>query len=60
MGIRHLAGLVRSLREEVHFPVFLSADDTRSLPRAVAAAKAGYDAIVFDLSTLPRRDPAEQ
>lgn len=55
MGIRHIAALVRVLREEVNVPIFLNADDTHSLPGAVAAAKARYDAIVFDLSAIPGR-----
>jgi fructose-bisphosphate aldolase class II len=53
MGTRQLAALVRSLREEFDFPIFLNADHTHSLPNAVEAARAGYDAIVFDLSALP-------
>src|SRR6266404_5773675 len=53
VGTRQLAALVRSLREEFDFPIFLNADHTHSLAKAVEAAKAGYDAIVFDLSTLP-------
>jgi len=53
LGVYQIAVLVRGLREEYDFPIFLNADDTRSLPKAVAAAKAGFDAIVFDLSALP-------
>jgi len=53
IGVRQIAALVRSLREEFDFPIFLNADHTRSLPKALAAAKAGFDAIVFDLSALP-------
>jgi fructose-bisphosphate aldolase class II len=53
MGTRQIAALVRSLREEFDFPVFLNADHTHSLAKAVEAAKAGFDAIVFDLSALP-------
>jgi fructose-bisphosphate aldolase, class II len=52
IGVRQIAALVRSLREEHDFPIFLNADHTHSLPKAVAAAKAGFDAIVFDLSAL--------
>src|SRR5215471_21357182 len=52
MGVRQTAALVRSLREEFDFPIFLNADHTHSLARAVDAAKAGFDAIVFDLSAL--------
>ncbi|HUK92216.1 MAG TPA: class II fructose-bisphosphate aldolase [Blastocatellia bacterium] len=53
MGTRQIAALVRSLREEFDFPIFLNADHTHSLAKAVDAAKAGFDSIVFDLSALP-------
>ncbi len=53
MGVPQIAVLVRSLREEFDFPIFLNADHTHSLVKAVEAAKAGFDAVVFDLSALP-------
>ena len=53
VGTRQIAALVRSLREEFDFPIFLNADHTHSLEKAIEAAKAGFDAIVFDLSALP-------
>jgi fructose-bisphosphate aldolase class II len=53
IGARQLAALVRSLREEFDFPIFLNADHTHSLAKAVDAVKAGFDAVVFDLSSLP-------
>lgn len=53
MGTRQIAALVRSLREEFNFPIFLNADHTHSLAKAMEAAKAGFDAIVFDSSALP-------
>jgi fructose-bisphosphate aldolase, class II len=53
LGVRQLAALVRSLREEWGCPIFLNADHTHSLAKAVEAAEAGFDAIVFDLSALP-------
>jgi fructose-bisphosphate aldolase class II len=53
MGSRQIAALVRSLREEFDFPIFLNADHTHSLSKALEAARAGFDAIVFDLSALP-------
>jgi fructose-bisphosphate aldolase class II len=53
LGVRQIAALVKSLREEHGFPVFLNADHTHSLDSAIAAAKAGFDSIVFDLSALP-------
>jgi len=52
MGVRQIAALVRSLREEFDFPVFLNADHTHTVKKAIEAAKAGFDAIVFDASAL--------
>src|SRR5215472_15160271 len=53
IGVRQITSLVRSLREECDCPIFLNADHTHSLAKAVQAAKAGFDAIVCDLSALP-------
>jgi len=52
LGVRQASALVRSLREEFEFPIFLNADHTHTLESAIQAAEAGYDAIVFDLSAL--------
>jgi len=53
MGVSQIAALVRSFREEFDFPVFLNADHTHTLKKAVEAAKAGFDSVVFDTSALP-------
>ena len=53
LGVRQIAALVRSLREEYDFPIFLNADHTHSLAHALDVAKAGFDSVVFDLSALP-------
>lgn len=53
VGVRQIAALVHSLRDEFAFPIFLNADHTHSLADAVEAAKAGFDAVVFDCSALP-------
>jgi fructose-bisphosphate aldolase, class II len=53
MGVRQIAALVRSLREQFDFPIFLNADHTHSLLEAEEAARAGFDPIVFDVSALP-------
>lgn len=52
-GVRQLAVVLNSLREEVNVPVFLNADHTHSLAKAVEAAKAGFDEIIVDFSALP-------
>ncbi len=53
LGVRQIAILVRSLREEFDFPIFLNADHTHTLGKAIEAAKAGFDSIVFDASAQP-------
>ncbi len=60
LGTRQLAAVVRSLREEFDFPIFLNADHTHSLAKAVEAVKAGFDAVVFDLSALPLEENVRQ
>ena len=52
-GVRQLAALVNSLRQETDAPIFLNADHTHSLAKAVEAAKAGFDEIIVDFSALP-------
>src|SRR5246500_603288 len=52
-GARQLAALVKSLRQETDVPVFLNADHTHSLAKAVEAANAGFDSVGVDFSALP-------
>jgi fructose-bisphosphate aldolase class II len=60
LGVPQIAALVKSLRDEEGFPIFLNADHTHSLDSAIAAAEAGFDAIVYDLSALPFEENAKQ
>ena len=60
MGVGQVSALVKSLREEYDFPIFLNADHTHSLNSAIEAAKAGFDWIVFDVSTLPFEENVRQ
>src|ERR1700733_9884657 len=60
LGVAQIAALVKSLREKDGFPLFLNADHTHSLDSAIAAAKAGFDSIVFDLSALPFEENVKQ
>jgi fructose-bisphosphate aldolase, class II len=53
MGVGQIAAVVKSIREEFDFPIFLNADHTHSLSSAREVARAGFDSIVFDLSVLP-------
>jgi fructose-bisphosphate aldolase, class II len=60
LGTTQIAALVKSLREEHGFPLFLNADHTHSLESAIAAVKAGFESIVFDLSALPFEENIRQ
>jgi fructose-bisphosphate aldolase, class II len=60
LGVAQIAALVKSLREEHGLPIFLNADHTHSLESALAAAKAGFDSIVYDLSALPFAENVKQ
>ena len=52
-GARQLAALVKAEREESGLPLFLNADHTHSLAKAIEAANAGFDAVTIDFSALP-------
>ena len=60
LGVAQIAALVRSLRGGQGIPIFLNADHTHSLESAMAAAKAGFDSIVYDLSALPFAENVKQ
>lgn len=60
VGTAPIAAFVRVLREESNFPLFINADHTHSLPKAIEAAKAGFDSIVFDMSALPFEENVKQ
>ncbi len=53
IGVRQIAALVKSIRDESNQPVFLNADHTHSLAKAEEAARAGFDMILFDGASLP-------
>ena len=60
IGLRQVAALVKSIRDQGDYPLFLNADHTHSLPKAVDAAKAGFDAVIFDGSELPFEENVKQ
>ena len=60
MGVRQVAALVESLRDEYGFPIFLNADHTHSRASAEEVARARFDSIVFDLSALPLEQNVRQ
>lgn len=56
VGVKQAAALIKSLREEYDYPIFLNADHTHSLDKAKEAAMAGFDEIIFDNSSLPMEE----
>ena len=60
MGVRQVAALAASIRDEYAYPIFLNADHTRSLANAEAAARAGFDEVLFDGSALAYEENVEQ
>lgn len=60
IGLHEAAALVKTLRQDLGQPIYLNADHTHSLEKSLAAARAGFDLIVFDLSKLPFEENAKQ
>jgi len=60
VGVKQAAALVRSLRDEFGYPIFLNADHTESLEHVREAAQAGFDEVMFDGSKLPFEQNAKQ
>jgi fructose-bisphosphate aldolase class II len=48
VGVHEAVALVKTLREENNYPIFLNADHTYSFERVKEAIDAGYDAVIFD------------
>ncbi len=53
IGPRQAVALIKSLREEYEYPIFLNADHTHSFQKAKEALQTGYDAILFFFFFLP-------
>lgn len=53
IGIKQAVALVKSLREEFNYPIYLNADHTYSLKKVKEALEAGVDSVIFDGAKLP-------
>lgn len=58
VGIRQAVALVRSLRDEFDYPIYLNADHMYSFEKVKEAIDAGYDAAIFDGTELPFEENA--
>lgn len=52
IGVRQVASLVKSIREEFDYPIYLNADHTYSFERVKEAIDAGFDSVIFDGAKL--------
>lgn len=48
LGVKQVAALVRSLREEFDYPIYLNADHTHSFDRVKEVIDAGFDSVIYD------------
>jgi len=52
IGTKQAVALIKSLREEYDYPIFLNADHHYSFEKVKEAVDAGYDAVIFDATGL--------
>ena len=52
IGTKQAVALVKSLRDEYNFPIFLNADHTKTVEGVKEVIDAGYDAVIFDGTDL--------
>ncbi len=56
MGVKQIAALVKSFRDEYDYPIFLNADHTYSFEGVKACIDAGFDSVIFDGTSLSHED----
>jgi fructose-bisphosphate aldolase, class II len=56
VGVRQTAALVKSIRDQFNYPIFLNADHTYSFEKVKEAVDAGFDSVIFDGAKLPLED----
>lgn len=52
VGVKQAVALVKSIREEFDYPIFINADHTYSVERVKEAVDAQFDAVIFDGAKL--------
>lgn len=53
VGHKQVVALIKSLREEYNYPIYLNADHHKSLESIKKAMEAGFDAVLFDAGKSP-------
>lgn len=52
VGVKQIAAIVKSIREEHQYPIYLNADHTYSFEKVKQAVDAGFDAVIVDGAQL--------
>lgn len=60
LGVAEVAAMVHAARKKLEHPIFLNADHTYSVERALEACDAGFDAVIFDGAKLPFEENVER
>ncbi|MEK7635700.1 MAG: class II fructose-bisphosphate aldolase [Patescibacteria group bacterium] len=60
IGTKRAADMIRSIREEFGYQIFLNADHTHSFEKIKEAVDAGFDAVLFDGGKLPLEENIKQ
>lgn len=60
IGTKMAVALIRSLREEYDYPIFLNADHSHSFDRVKQVVEAGFDSVIFDASKLSFEENLKQ
>ena len=60
VGVKRVVDMIKSIREEFNWPIFLNADHTHSFEKIKEAIDAGFDAVLFDGGKLPMEENIKQ
>src|SRR3989338_4755625 len=60
IGVKRVVDMIKSIREEFNWPIFLNADHTHSFEKIKEAVEAGFDAVLFDGGKLPMEENIKQ
>ena len=53
VGVKQAAALIKSIRDEFNYPIYINADHSYSFDRVKEAVDAGFDSVIFDGAKLP-------
>jgi fructose-bisphosphate aldolase class II len=52
IGVKQCVALIKSIREEYNYPIYLNADHTYSVEKVKEAIDAGFDSVIYDGAKL--------